>query len=342
MAVIIAIASGKGGVGKTLITASLAVALQRRGHAVLAVDADMGLRNLDLLFGMQDDVMYDAGDVVKGRCRRSEALLTVTEGLDFLAASQKHTWEKIDAPSYQYLIEELAREYDYVLIDCPPGRGRAFKDAVAVADTMLFVVEPTWSSMRDTARVMQFCNKHRRFHYAVLLNNFYRSDPGFVSVHDMLQVLQPETVAGILPHDSVVHGDAQQGSLVHSRDSAFWEAMTETVSYIEKGIEPDIDLLIELLPLGEGQAVEMAARPSHGDEDEPSMGKMKDLAVAELQRAAAILQGSLPEAEEEAAEEQHDDSNANETAQGDETQKAPTLSLRSRRNQSMAWRHYRR
>ena len=73
MSTIIAIASGKGGVGKTLVTASLAIALQRRGHSVLAVDADMGLRNLDLMFGMQDDVLYDIGDVIKGRCRAGEA-----------------------------------------------------------------------------------------------------------------------------------------------------------------------------------------------------------------------------------------------------------------------------
>lgn len=132
MATIIAVASGKGGVGKTLITASLAVSLQRHGHRVLAVDADMGLRNLDLMFGMQDDVLYDVGDVMKGNCSTKEALLHVTDQLDFLAASQKHTWEKIDAPSYQYIVEKVSQKYEYVLLDCPPGRGRAFKDRKSV------------------------------------------------------------------------------------------------------------------------------------------------------------------------------------------------------------------
>ena len=105
MSTIIAIASGKGGVGKTLVTASLAIALQRRGQSVLAVDADMGLRNLDLMFGMLDDVLYDIGDVIKGRGCAGEAVLTVADELEFLAACQKHTWEKIDAPTYQYIVE---------------------------------------------------------------------------------------------------------------------------------------------------------------------------------------------------------------------------------------------
>ena len=205
MSTIIAIASGKGGVGKTLVTASLAIALQRRGHSVLAVDADMGLRNLDLMFGMQDDVLYDIGDVIKGRCRAGEAVMTVAGKLDFLAASQKHTWEKIDAPTYQYIVETLSKDHDYTLIDCPPGRGRAYKDATAIADRIFFVVEPTWSSMRDAARVMQFCNKRKRFNYDVLFNNFYSGVPGYVPVQDMLQILNPETVAGILPHDPAVH-----------------------------------------------------------------------------------------------------------------------------------------
>ena len=242
MATIIAVASGKGGVGKTLITASLAVSLQRHGHRVLAVDADMGLRNLDLMFGMQDDVLYDVGDVMKGNCSTKEALLHVTDQLDFLAASQKHTWEKIDAPSYQYIVEKVSQKYEYVLLDCPPGRGRAFKDAVAIADTMFFVIEPTWSSMRDAARVMQFCNKHKRFHYDVLFNNFYGSDPGYVSVQEMLQILNPETIAGILPHDAVVHAAAQQGSLISCQDTPFYDAMEQTVGYIETGKAVDVDL----------------------------------------------------------------------------------------------------
>ncbi len=216
MSMILSIASGKGGVGKTLVTAALSVALRRQGYTVLAADADMGLRNLDLMFGLLDSILYDAGDVIKGRCLAQDAVLSVCGGLDFLAASQKHTWEKVDAPAYHYLIETLAKDYDYTVVDCPPGRGQAFKDAIAITDRLVFVVEPTWSSLRDTARVMQFCRKRKRLSYDLILNNVYRSDGGYVSVEDMLSVLDAQSVAGVLPHDKGMHDAAQQGRLVHA------------------------------------------------------------------------------------------------------------------------------
>lgn len=342
MAAIIAVASGKGGVGKTLITASLAVSLQRHGHRVLAVDADMGLRNLDLMFGMQDDVLYDVGDVMKGHCSTKEALLHVADRLDFLAASQKHTWEKMDAPSYQYIVEKLAQKYEYVLIDCPPGRGRAFKDAVAIADTMFFVIEPTWSSMRDAARVMQFCNKHKRFRYDVLFNNFYGSDPGYVSVQEMLQILNPETVAGILPHDAAVHAAAQQGSLVSCQDTPFCTAMEQTVAYIEDGTAIDIDALTALLPAAEriSEANPAKEKPAAPEETPPALGQMKALAAAELQKAAAVM-AQMGQQDTPSAETEIDTASTGRTKR-EMTVSLPHISVRKRRQQSMAWRHYRR
>ena len=154
MSQLIAIASGKGGVGKTLITAALAVLLQRRGHRVLAADADMGLRNLDLLFGLDGAIHYDASQAARGKCLPGQALLTVVPGLDFLPASQKRTWERVDIPSYQYVLESLSASYDYTLIDCPPGRDGAYKAATALADDILFVVGPSPSSLRDVSRLM--------------------------------------------------------------------------------------------------------------------------------------------------------------------------------------------
>ena len=342
MAIIIAVASGKGGVGKTLITASLAISLQRRGHHVLAVDADMGLRNLDLMFGMQDDVLYDVGDVMKENCSTEEALLHITPQLDFLAASQKHTWEKIDAPSYQYIVEKLAKNYEYVLIDCPPGRGRAFKDAVAIADTIFFVIEPTWSSMRDAARVMQFCNKHKRFHYDVMFNNFYGCDPGYVSVQDMIQILNPETVAGILPHDAAIHAAAQQGNLISCDNTPFYTAMEQTAVYIETGTALDIPALLDLLPAAETVSVSQHNEEdvSDGEAIPHELGIMKSKATAELQKAAALINGMAKQTDVPSV--------VTDTILTDHTEKTETttvrarISVRQRQRQSMAWRHYRR
>lgn len=163
MSQLIAIASGKGGVGKTLITAALSVLLQRRGHRVLVADADMGLRNLDLLFGLDGSIHYDAAQAARGKCLPGQALLSVVPGLDFLPASQKRTWERIDIPSYQYVLESLSGSYDYTLIDCPPGRDGAYQAATALADEILFVVEPSPSSLRDAAKVMQYADRQKRF-----------------------------------------------------------------------------------------------------------------------------------------------------------------------------------
>lgn len=91
-------------------------------------------------------------------CRRSHTLFGTRTG--FLAASQKKTWEKVDTPLFRKILEGLSSSYDYILIDCPPGRGLAYRSAVSAVNDILFVVEPTWSSIRDTDRLIQYCHKH--------------------------------------------------------------------------------------------------------------------------------------------------------------------------------------
>ncbi|MCI1821559.1 MAG: AAA family ATPase [Megasphaera sp.] len=305
MSAIISIASGKGGVGKTLVTSTLAISLQRHGYSVLAVDADMGLRNLDLMFGVQDEILYDAVDIIKQRCLPNNAILAVSPGLDFLAASQKHTWEKIDASSYQYVLEDLAEHYDYVLLDCPPGRGQAYKKAVAIADYIFFVVEPTWTSMRDTSRVMQFCDKHKKFNYAILLNNFYQPSDAFVSVRTMLDMLDPEHLAGILPHSDVIQRAAQQGTLVAVPESnPFFKSLERTLVYIKKGTELPISDLEALLP------------------------NAPDIALP--QEETAISEDEIAVEEGSALTKQNIE------------KKSAGLSLRQRRQESWSWRRYRR
>lgn len=309
MSTIIAVASGKGGVGKTLVTANLAIALQRRGYSVLAVDADMGLRNLDLMFGVQDEVLYDAVDVLKQRCRPDEAIITISSGLDFLAASQKHTWEKVDASSFQYVVEELAVNYDYVLIDCPPGRGQAYKNSVSIVDRILFVVEPTWTSMRDTSRVMQFCNKHKRFNYSILLNNFYADSDEAISVEEMLQLLDPESLAGVLPHSDSIDRAGQKGILTDiAQEDSFFQAMGHTVDYLLDGSETPLAVLKQYLPTA------------------PQIHIITDFSAV-----------SSPKETEEV---DHEEVDVQEMVPVLNTHRG--LSLRQRRNESFAWRRYHR
>lgn len=326
MSYIICIASGKGGVGKTLVTAALSIALHRHQHSVLAVDADMGLRNLDLMFGVQDSVLYDANDIMKGKCHRQDALISMADGLDFLAASQKRTWEKVDAPTFHYTVENLSKNYDYIIIDCPPGRGQAYKAAVAIADRIFVVVEPTWMSLRDAGRIMQFCDKHKRFNYDILCNNFFRQDPAYVTVDEMLSVLDPESIAGILPHDMAIQQVAKEGTMVDvDQQIPFFQALEQTVRYIEDGAVPNIASLTALLPLCEGNSAVVPETPTMAEV--PPL--LKNRAIAELQQAAAILH------------DQPEITVSNEESGLNEVQEK-RLSVRQRRQQSMAWRHYHR
>lgn len=332
MATILAVASGKGGVGKTFITAALSSLLARNGYRVLAADADMGLRNLDLFFGKQDDVLYDMGDVIKKKCRLQDAVLSVAENLDFVAASQKHTWDKIDAATYQYLLEKLTDTYDFAVIDCPPGRGRAYRQAVAIADRIFFVVEPTWSSMRDTARLMQFCHKHKQFHYDVVFNNFYRHDPGYVPVEEMISLLNPEHIAGILPHDPVVHEAALHGVIqTVPAEAPLFRALTATMQYLTAGTDIPEAELVALLPeqeirLASDGSADTDVRPNEDNHNDAQLNRLKEAAAAELQKAAAVWSG---QAEPPAQEREYPAERAR-------------LSLRKRRHESRAWRYYRR
>lgn len=247
MSRLIAIASGKGGVGKTLITAALSVLLQRRGHRVLAADADMGLRNLDLLFGLDGSIHYDAAQAARGKCLPGQALLPVVPGLDFLPASQKRTWERIDIPSYQYVLESLSGSYDYTLIDCPPGRDGAYQAATALADEILFVVEPSPSSLRDAAKVMQYVDRQKRFHYDVILNNFYAD--GLITADTAQSCLQTGHLAGLLPHDEGIDRSAGEGRIASVSESLpFCQALSATADWLETGQAIDTAALTALLP----------------------------------------------------------------------------------------------
>lgn len=334
MSKIIAVASGKGGVGKTLITATLAVALARKGYSVLAVDADMGLRNLDLLFGTQDDVFFDVFDLMKKRCKAAEAIIPLQGNIDFLPASQKKTWEKTEPQTFQYVVEKLSRNYDYTLIDCPPGRERAFKYVTAIADRILLVVEPTWTSLRDTGRVMQFCNKHKNFAYDVIFNNFYKDKPGYLDVGPMTEVLMPETIAGVLPHDDDIHAAAQEGMVANLPDTTpFYAALKATVNYLETGEEPVREEWEAFLPAGDGTP---GRAERDGSATDPGRTGTHLPSVSEIPAEEAAVAAVTANIEKIAAA-------AEEVLQHVQTrEEKKRLSVKTRMYQSKAWRQQRR
>lgn len=152
----IVVTSGKGGVGKTTTTANLGTALARRGSSVALIDADVGLRNLDILLGLESRVKYHLLDVLEEIVELDEALVRDkhTPNLYLLAAAQSREKDEVDTDEMRDLVAELRERFDYVLIDCPAGIEMGFKNAVAGAQEAIVVCTPEVSAVRDVDRVV--------------------------------------------------------------------------------------------------------------------------------------------------------------------------------------------
>lgn len=156
MGSIITITSGKGGVGKSTAVANISVGLANHNKRVVAIDFDIGLRNLDMILGLENRIVYDVIDVMEGKCKLSQALISDkrTKNLYFLPASQTKDKTILDKNKVKNLLEELKRSFDFVLIDSPAGIESGFEHAIYCADRALIVVTPEVSSVRDADRVI--------------------------------------------------------------------------------------------------------------------------------------------------------------------------------------------
>lgn len=152
----IVITSGKGGVGKTTTSANIGTALALSGKRVCLVDTDIGLRNLDVVMGLENRIIYDIVDVVEERCRLHQALIKDKrfECLMLLPAAQTKDKAAINPEQMKFMINELKEDYDYVIIDCPAGIEQGFKNAVAGADKAIVVTTPETSAVRDADRII--------------------------------------------------------------------------------------------------------------------------------------------------------------------------------------------
>lgn len=152
----IVVTSGKGGAGKSLITAGLAAQLAKQGKSVVAIDMDVGLRSLDILFRMENSVVYDIADVLDGICPLKQAIMRskAYEGVSLINAPQFGDSSAISVEHMDSVVEQLKSMYDYVLIDCPAGIGRGFHNAIAAVDRALLVTIPESICLRDAERAM--------------------------------------------------------------------------------------------------------------------------------------------------------------------------------------------
>jgi septum site-determining protein MinD len=212
---IIVVTSGKGGVGKTTCTANIGMALARLNHSVALMDADFGLRNLDLLLGLENRVVYTALDVLSGQCRLEQALVKDKRQNDLvlLPAAQSRNKDAITPDQMKQLAFALTKRYDYVIIDCPAGIEMGFQNAIAPADEAIVVTTPEISAVRDADRVIGLLEAGRVKTSRLIVN---RIRPAMVQSNDMMSVNDVQEilsipVLGIIPDDEQVIVSTNRG-----------------------------------------------------------------------------------------------------------------------------------
>lgn len=213
----IVLTSGKGGVGKTTTTVNLGAALAKRGRSVVLVDADIGLRNLDLVLGLEKRIVFDLVEVVEGRCQLRQALIKDKrfESLSMLPAAQTRDKDAVSEEQMARIVDDLARTCDYVLIDCPAGIEGGFRNAIAGAGEAIVVTTPEVSAIRDADRVIGKL-ADRRLPIRLILN---RIRPEMVRTGDMLsiddvcEILSAELL-GTIPDDEEIIDSTNRGEPV--------------------------------------------------------------------------------------------------------------------------------
>jgi len=174
MGKVVAFASGKGGVGKTTLAANIGAALAQMDKKVLLIDLDIGLRNLDLVMGLQSVIVYDLMDVYEGKIDLFEASYRFNEygELYFLPASQTVDKEDLDRELFGKLINRIKDKFDYIILDCPAGIETGLKNALSVSDIMVVTVNPDYASLRDADKAVSVAEEYGIKKYYTLINRF--------------------------------------------------------------------------------------------------------------------------------------------------------------------------
>lgn len=215
---VVTITSGKGGVGKTTATANIAAALAFRGGKVVCIDADIGLRNLDVVLGLENRIVYDLVDVVEGRCRLRQAMIRDKRlpDLFLIPAAQTRDKSAVSPSDMVRLCEELRPDYDWIIIDSPAGIERGFRNAVAPADIIIVITNPEVSAVRDADRIIGLIEAEEKGPARLIINRLKpelvrRGD--MLSTDDVLELLAVELL-GIVPEDEKVLMGGNRGAPV--------------------------------------------------------------------------------------------------------------------------------
>ena len=240
---VIVITSGKGGVGKTTTSANLGAALASLGKSVVLIDADIGLRNLDVVMGLENRIVYDLVDVVEGFCRLKQALIKDKrmESLYLLPAAQTKDKTAVTPDQMRGLCQELRGEFDFVLIDSPAGIEQGFRNAVAGADKAIIVTTPEVAAVRDADRIIGLLEAANMRSPHLIIN---RMRPSMVrrgdmmDIEDMLEILAVDLL-GVVPEDEQIVISTNRGEpAVLSHSSKAGEAYRDITRRLQGEVVP--------------------------------------------------------------------------------------------------------
>ncbi len=209
MGEVIVITSGKGGVGKTTTTANLGTGLAKLGKKVVLIDTDIGLRNLDVVMGLENRIVYNLVDVIEGNCKRNQALIKDKkyETLFLLPAAQTKDKTSVTPEQMKKLTDELKEEFDYIILDCPAGIEQGFKNAIAGADRALVVTTPEVSAVRDADRIIGLLEANEIKKPQLIVNRLRpdmikRGD--MMSAEDVVDILAVELIGQVPDDENIV------------------------------------------------------------------------------------------------------------------------------------------
>jgi septum site-determining protein MinD len=248
MSRIIVVTSGKGGVGKTTTTANLGMALAQRGHKVAVVDADFGLRNLDLLLGLENRIVYTAVEVLAGECRLDQALVRDKRqpNLALLPAAQNRTKDAVTPDQMKKLVAALTKAFHYILIDCPAGIEMGFQNAISSAREAIIVTTPEVAAVRDADRVVGLLEANDVKRMYLIIN---RLRPAMVEQDMMMSVKDVQDILaipllGVVPDDERVIVSTNRGEplVLGENPSMAATAFSNIVRRLEGEKVPFMDL----------------------------------------------------------------------------------------------------
>lgn len=240
----IVLTSGKGGVGKTTVTANLGAALAAKGLRVVLMDADIGLNNLDVAMGIENKVVYDITDVIENRCRPKQALIQddFYPTLYTMPSSHAYDKSKVTGLNIKNLTDRLSQSFDYILLDCPAGIELGFHRAVSAADEAIVVTTPHISSIRDADKVINLLGTYELIGVNVIVN---RARGDLIAGGDMLSVeniatLLKKKVIGVIPENDTVAYNTAIGRTLFGSIS-----IKQTFSFIADNIQSGTNKLYD-------------------------------------------------------------------------------------------------